>query len=64
MRILRAAVQPFDMAIAPLEDTRSAGRIFWDLLGTPGMYAGSAVRADMTNAGLSGYGEIVVPAPA
>jgi len=54
-------IQPFEMAIAPVDDTRSAGRIFWDLLGTPGMYSAAAVRATMTKAGLAGYADVVVP---
>ncbi|MEI8197416.1 MAG: molybdopterin-dependent oxidoreductase, partial [Phycisphaerae bacterium] len=55
-------IQPFTQAIAPLEDTRSAGRIFWDLLGTPGTYSAAAARHQMAAAGLSGYAEIQPPA--
>ncbi len=54
-------VQPFEMSIAPLEDTHSAGRIFWDLQGTTGMYNAATVRAVMTKAGLAGYADLVVP---
>lgn len=54
-------IQPFTQAIIPLEDTRSAGRIFWDLRGVPGTYTAAAVRKEMAAAGLSGYAEIVLP---
>jgi NADH-quinone oxidoreductase subunit G len=54
-------IQPFELAIAPLEDTRSAGRIFWDLLGTPGTYSAVAARQAMTNAGMTGYADLTIP---
>jgi anaerobic selenocysteine-containing dehydrogenase len=54
-------IQPFELAIPPLEDTRSTGRIFWDLLGTPGTYTAVAARNSITKAGLTGYADLVIP---
>jgi NADH dehydrogenase/NADH:ubiquinone oxidoreductase subunit G len=54
-------IQPFAQAILPLEDTRSAGRIFWDLLGRSGSYSATRVRQEMDAAGLVGYAQIVIP---
>lgn len=54
-------IQPFVQAINPLENSRSAGRIFWDLLGQSGQYCAAAVRKQMTAAGLAGYAEITAP---
>jgi len=54
-------IQLFEQSIPPLDDTRSAGRIFWDLLGTPGMYHAPTVRDAMTDAGLQGYADLEVP---
>jgi NADH-quinone oxidoreductase subunit G len=55
-------IQPFSQAIPPLEETRSVGRIFWDLLGHSGHYRSSAVRSMMVAAGLSEYADIAEPA--
>ena len=54
-------IQPFQKAIAPLEGTRSAGEVFWDLLSETGVYSAATVRATMAQAGLSEYAEITMP---
>ena len=54
-------VQPFAQAIPPVEDARSAGRIFWDLLGRTGLYHAATVRAEMGAANMSGYADITIP---
>ena len=54
-------IQAFEQAIPPLEDTRSVGRIFWDLLGNTGMYSAAAVREQMSAAGLAEYANVEVP---
>ena len=54
-------IQPFEQAIAPLEDTRSAGRIFWDLLGHKTPYSAAAAREQMSAAGLSDYATLEIP---
>jgi NADH-quinone oxidoreductase subunit G len=55
-------IQAFAQAIPPLEDTRSAGRIWSDLLALGGRYDASAVRATMSAApGLADYAGIAEP---
>jgi NADH-quinone oxidoreductase subunit G len=55
-------VQPFAQAIPPMEDTRSAGRIFWDLLALGGRYDASATRSVMASGtGLPEYAGIAEP---
>ena len=55
-------IQPFAQAIPPLGDARSAGQIFWDLLGHSGVYAASTVRGLLAAAGLPDYAAIEEPA--
>ena len=54
-------VQPFVQAIAPVEESRASGRIFWDLLGLTGTYQAAAARGHMATAGLAEYEGIVEP---
>ena len=54
-------IQPFALAIAPLEDTRSAGQIFHDLLGSSGRLHLPTIRSTMTSAGLPDYHAIPEP---
>jgi NADH dehydrogenase/NADH:ubiquinone oxidoreductase subunit G len=54
-------IQAFEQAIAPMEDTRSAGRIFWDLLGNKTMYTAAAAREQMAAAGMAEYAGVEVP---
>jgi NADH dehydrogenase/NADH:ubiquinone oxidoreductase subunit G len=54
-------IQPFAQAIPPLEDTRSTGQIFWNLLGLSGRYSGTAARALMASASLPDYANIPDP---
>jgi NADH-quinone oxidoreductase subunit G len=54
-------IQPFVQAIAPIGDSRSTGRIFWDILGHTGHYSAAAVRSKMSSAGLSEYTSIAEP---
>ena len=54
-------VQPFAQAIAPIGDSRSAGQIYWDLLGNTGRYSAAGVRSMMAAAGLGDYGSIAEP---
>ena len=58
----KGLIQPFAQAIAPLEETRSAGQIFWELLGNSGRYSAATVRSMMANAGLAEYANIQEPA--
>jgi NADH-quinone oxidoreductase subunit G len=59
-----ARVQPFAQAIPPLEDSRSTGQIFWDLLGHPGRYMPASVRATLATAGLAEYANLAEPTSA
>ena len=54
-------IQPFAQAIAPIGDSRSAGQIFWDLLGNTGRFSAAGVRSMMVVAGLPEYGSIEEP---
>ncbi|MGN6366733.1 MAG: 2Fe-2S iron-sulfur cluster-binding protein [Phycisphaerae bacterium] len=54
-------IQPFAQAIAPLGDSRSAGQIYWDLLGNTTRFSAPAVRTMMAAAGLTEYGNIEEP---
>jgi NADH-quinone oxidoreductase subunit G len=55
-------IQSFAQAIPPLEDTRSAGRICWDLLAVGGSYHAAAVRSMMASGtGLADYAGIAEP---
>jgi NADH-quinone oxidoreductase subunit G len=54
-------IQPFLQAIPPLEETRSAGQIYTDLLGAGGRYVAATTRSAMAAAGLADYAAIVEP---
>ena len=54
-------IQAFAQAIPPLDDTRSSGRIFWDLLGLTGRHSALATRDLMVAAGLADYANIAEP---
>jgi NADH-quinone oxidoreductase subunit G len=54
-------IQPFLQAIPPLEDTRSVGQIFHDLLGFSGRYVAATARGTMAAAGLADYAKVVEP---
>ena len=54
-------IQPFVQALPPLEDSRAAGRIFWDLLGQTGAYSAAAARDLMAAEGLADYAGLVEP---
>jgi NADH-quinone oxidoreductase subunit G len=54
-------IQAFGQAIPALEDCRSTGQIFWDLLGNAGLYMAGSVRETLAGAGRSEYGDIVEP---
>ncbi len=54
-------IQPFGQAIPAIEEARSAGRMFWDLLGRRGLYHAATVRGEMAAAGLEGYADITLP---
>lgn len=54
-------IQPFGQAIPPVAEARSAGRIFWELLGNIGLYNAAEVRSQMVAAGLSDYANITTP---
>ena len=54
-------IQAFCAAIPALEETRSAGRIFWDLMKLEGTYSAAKARGVMSAAGLSEYAGVVVP---
>jgi NADH-quinone oxidoreductase subunit G len=54
-------IQPFAQAIAPLEDSRSTARIFWDLLGNSTPYSPRATRDLLSAAGLAEYAGIEEP---
>jgi NADH-quinone oxidoreductase subunit G len=54
-------IQPFEQAIPPLDDTRSAGQILHDLLGYAGLYHPTQARDRMAAAGLTEYSAIVQP---
>ena len=54
-------IQAFKQAIAPLENTRSAGSIFWDLMDLAGTYDPAAVRRMMADLGLAEYAQVAIP---
>jgi len=54
-------IQAFVQAIPPLDETRSAGSIFWELLGNNGPYDVRTVRGLMVAAGLNDYGNVAIP---
>jgi NADH-quinone oxidoreductase subunit G len=54
-------IQAFGQAIPALEETRATGRIFWDLLGLPGVYSAAGARELMVAAGLGEYAGIAEP---
>jgi NADH-quinone oxidoreductase subunit G len=53
-------VQPFVQALPALEDCRSVGQVFWDLLGWPGMYTAQTVRAILGTSGMDEY-DVIEP---
>ncbi len=54
-------IQAFAQAVTPLEETRGAGDVFWDLLSQAGTYNAAAVRRLMVQAGLAEYADVSVP---
>lgn len=54
-------IQAFKQAIAPLDNTRSAGSIFWDLMDLAGTYDSAAVRRMMSDLGLAEYAAVTLP---
>jgi NADH-quinone oxidoreductase subunit G len=54
-------IQPFQQAIAPLDDTRSTGQICHDLLRQHGRYTAQGTRSAMAAAGLGDYAHIAEP---
>jgi NADH-quinone oxidoreductase subunit G len=54
-------IQAFDRAIEPLENTRSAGSIFWSLLGESDTYRSQDGRSRMGGDGLVDYAGVRVP---
>ncbi len=54
-------IQAFKQAIAPLENTRSTGSIFWDLMDLAGTYDPAAVRRMMSELGLGEYAAVALP---
>ncbi len=54
-------IQAFKQAIAPLDNTRSTGSIFWDLMDLAGTYDAAAVRHMMSEAGLAEYDAVALP---
>jgi NADH-quinone oxidoreductase subunit G len=54
-------IQAFQQAIAPLENTRSSGGIFWDLMDLAGTYDPAAVRRMMAELGLAEYADVTIP---
>ncbi len=54
-------IQAFRQAIAPLENTRSTGSIFWDLMDLAGTYDPAAVRRMMSELGLAEYAAVTLP---
>jgi len=54
-------IQPFAQAIAPYADSRSAGRIFWELLGNTTQYTAASAREQMAAAGLGEYAKVETP---
>jgi NADH-quinone oxidoreductase subunit G len=54
-------IQPFQQAIPPMDETRSAGQIFHDLLGLGGRYVAATARGAMGAAGLADYAGVVEP---
>ncbi len=55
------SIQAFVAAISPLHDSRSAGQIFWDLLGHTTPYSAAQTRSLMAAAGLPEYTQTPVP---
>ncbi|MGC8624643.1 MAG: hypothetical protein ACP5VQ_05200, partial [Phycisphaerae bacterium] len=49
--------------IAPLENTRSAGSVFWDLMDLAGTYDAAAVRRMITELGLAEYADVSISQP-
>ena len=54
-------IQAFKQAVAPLENTRSTGGIFWDLMDLAGTYDPAAVRLMMCELGLAEYAAVTLP---
>lgn len=54
-------IQAFKQAIDPLENTRSTGSIFWDLMDLAGTYDPTAVRRMMSELGLAEYATVALP---
>ena len=54
-------IQAFKQAIAPLDNTRSAGSIFWDLMDLAGTYDSAVVRRMMSDLGLAEYAAVTLP---
>ncbi len=55
-------IQPFAQPIPPVGDAKSAGHIFWHLLGNHGTYSAAAARASLAALGLAEYANIAEPA--
>ncbi len=53
-------IQAFAQAIAPLENTRCSGSIFWDLMDMAGTYDPAVVRRMMVELGLPQYADVVI----
>ncbi len=54
-------IQLFQQAIAPLENTRSAGSVFWDLMDLAGTYDAAAVRRMIMELGQAEYADVSMP---
>jgi NADH-quinone oxidoreductase subunit G len=54
-------IQAFKQAIAPLDNTRATGGIFWDLMDLSGTYDAAAVRRMMSELGMAEYADVTIP---